>query len=89
MSTNKALHPLKGRWFSVVFAIMGIAFVWGRVLTNQPAPHSAVMIILIGCAVCIVHGAGWKPKALWERFIFSPILGWPLLAIGFGMAYFN
>lgn len=83
MNLNNPLNAIKGQWLSVIFALIGIVFVWGQVLTNQAISIRYVMIILIGCAICIVHGVGWRPKHQWERFAFSPLLGWSILMLGF------
>lgn len=47
--------------------------------------HSLLMLVMLGVAGGFVHGVGFDPyQRLW-RWLFGPLLAWPLLLMGYGL----
>jgi len=45
--------------------------------------HSLLMLVMLGVAGGFVHGVGFDPyQRLW-RWLFGPLLAWPLLLLGY------
>lgn len=52
---------------------------------NGHYSHNLLMLIMWGVAAGFVHGVGFDPRALVWRVVFHPLLGWGLMALGFGI----
>lgn len=47
--------------------------------------HGLLMLVMLGVAGGFVHGVGFDPyQRLW-RWLFGPLLAWPLLIMGYGL----
>ena len=47
--------------------------------------HSLLMLVMLGVAGGFVHGVGFDPyQRLW-RWLFGPLLAWPLLLLGYAL----
>lgn len=47
--------------------------------------HSLLMLVMLGVAGGFVHGVGFDPyQRLW-RWLFGPLLAWPLLLMGYAL----
>jgi predicted membrane protein len=49
--------------------------------------HGLLTLCMIGIAAGFVHGFGFVPRNLPARLLFSPAIGWPLMAIGILMIF--
>ncbi|MGH8355346.1 MAG: cyd operon YbgE family protein, partial [Pseudomonas sp.] len=45
--------------------------------------HSLLMLVMWGVSAGFVHGVGFEPRARPWRLLFGPLLGWPLLGLGY------
>ena len=47
--------------------------------------HGLLMLVMLGVAGGFVHGVGFDPyQRLW-RWLFGPLLAWPLLLLGYAL----
>ncbi len=47
--------------------------------------HNLLMLVMVGVAGGFVHGVGFDPYQRFWRYLFSPLLAWPLLLMGYGL----
>jgi cyd operon protein YbgE len=47
--------------------------------------HSLLMLVMLGVAGGFVHGVGFDPDQRGWRWLFGPLLAWPLLLMGYGL----
>lgn len=47
--------------------------------------HGGLMLVLWGVSIGYVHGMGFDPLAWGWRLAFQPLLGWGLMALGYGL----
>ncbi|SEK25235.1 cyd operon protein YbgE [Atopomonas hussainii] len=45
--------------------------------------HSALMWLMLGLSAAIVHGVGFDPQSRPWRWVFQPLVAWPLMAWGY------
>jgi len=45
--------------------------------------HGLLGLLMTGVAAGFVHGSGFVPRMLLWRLLFSPLVAWPLLALGY------
>lgn len=45
--------------------------------------HSALMMIMIGISGGFIHGVGFQPHFWLWKWLFSPIVAWPLMLWGY------
>lgn len=50
-------------------------------------PHGWLVCLLLGMSFCYVHGFGFIPENKTLRIVFSPLVAWPLLALGVVMIF--
>ena len=50
-------------------------------------PHGWLVCLLLGMCFCYVHGFGFIPENKTLRIVFSPLVAWPLLALGVVMIF--
>jgi cytochrome bd-type quinol oxidase subunit 2 len=47
--------------------------------------HNLLMLVMLGVAGGFVHGVGFDPYQRFCRYLFGPLLAWPLLLLGYGL----
>jgi cyd operon protein YbgE len=47
--------------------------------------HSLLMLVMLGVAGGFVHGVGFDPYGFFWRWLFGPLLAWPLLFMGYAL----
>ncbi|HVY19957.1 MAG TPA: cyd operon YbgE family protein [Bauldia sp.] len=70
---------------SLVFMIF--PFVLGR--SVGAATHTGLSLLLLGVAAGFVHGFGFRPDSRILQIVFSPLVAWPLMAVGFAILAFE
>ncbi|MCW3148433.1 cyd operon YbgE family protein [Stutzerimonas stutzeri] len=45
--------------------------------------HPQLMLVMWGISIGFVHGVGFVPQLWVWRLLFHPLLGWPLLGLGY------
>jgi predicted membrane protein len=77
-------------WVMVISCLL--AFPLAAVLLIHPAAmlnadgsysHRALMFIMIGISGGFVSGVGFKPHFFLWKWLFSPIIAWPLMLWGY------
>lgn len=51
--------------------------------TNGQYSHSAMMFIMMGISGGFIHGVGFLPKFWLWKWLFSPLVAWPLMLLGY------
>lgn len=51
--------------------------------------HSAMMFIMIGISGGFVQGVGFLPQFWLWKWLFSPLVAWPLMLIGYYTWFFK
>lgn len=49
--------------------------------------HGLLALAMWGISAGFVHGLGFDPQALAWRWLFSPLLAWPLMALGYRLVW--
>ncbi len=79
------LHGL-ARAASLVAAalIAAVIVLYPRLIAQTAAdvPHGFLVVALLGMSFAWVHGFGFVPENRFLRIAFSPLIAWPLMAIG-------
>lgn len=81
-------YPNPG-WSRLVSLLLAIALsalilVYPRAVATSVSDvnHSLLNLLMWGIAIGFIHGVGFVPRmAIW-RTVFSPFIGWPLMAFG-------
>jgi len=87
-------HPtlLQHRWARVVSLLLAAPI--ALLLLIHPAAmldaeghysHSLLMLVMWGISAGFVHGVGFDPHARYWRLLLGPLMGWPLLGLGYGL----
>lgn len=65
-------------------AIVAVVVLYPRLIAEDSAgvPHGALTVLLLGMSCAWVHGFGFIPDHRLLKSIFSPIVAWPLIALG-------
>jgi cyd operon protein YbgE len=75
-----------------------LAFPLAAVLLLHPAAmldangeysHRAMMFIMIGISGGFVNGVGFVPRMWFWKWLFSPIVAWPLMVWGYYTWFFS
>lgn len=45
--------------------------------------HPQLMLVMLGISVGFVHGVGFLPHHWLWRLLFHPLIGWPLMGLGY------
>lgn len=85
------LHTGPARAISLLAALvlMGLVTLLPSALTGddgKPLDHTLLSLIMLGLSGGFVHGVGFVPRHPVPRWLFSPLLIWPLLT--FGLAHY-
>ena len=84
MSNRLALTVL--RLVSLVLAAGTVAVIvfYPRLIAadTSAVPHGALVLMLLAMSLCWVHGFGLTMSHRWLRWVFSPLVAWPLMALG-------
>lgn len=87
----------KSNTFAMVISCL-LAFPLAAVLLLHPAAmldanghysHRAMMFIMIGISGGFVHGVGFIPHHWFWKWLFSPLVAWPLMLWGYYTWFFN
>lgn len=68
----------------VAVAIVVVIVLYPRLVAEDSAsvPHGFLAVLLMGMSAAWVHGFGFVPERRVLRIIFSPLVAWPLIAVG-------
>ncbi len=69
---------------SAALAITCAVLIFPRMiaLDMHSVPHGWLVVLMFGMSFGYVHGFGFTPKKRVLRILFSPLISWPLMAIG-------
>nr|WP_221189691.1 cyd operon YbgE family protein [Azomonas macrocytogenes] len=85
---------LKSRWSRALSLLLATPL--ALVLLLHPASmlnadgsysHGLLMLVMLGISSGFIHGLGFDPLALIWRLVFHPLLGWLLMALGYGIIF--
>ncbi len=65
-------------------AIVAVIVLYPRLIAADAAsvPHGFLALLLMGMSAAWVHGFGFVPERRVLRVVFSPLVAWPLIALG-------
>lgn len=65
-------------------AIVAVVVLYPRLIaeTAKDVPHGFLVLLLIGMSCAWVHGFGFIPQNPILKVAFSPLVAWPIIAIG-------
>jgi predicted membrane protein len=43
--------------------------------------QSILMVMMLGIVGAFIHGAGFRPKQPWLRWLISPAVSWPVMLV--------
>ena len=47
--------------------------------------HGLLMLVMLGVSAGFVHGVGFDPRGQPWRWVFGPLCGWALMALGYAL----
>lgn len=56
-------------------------------LDMHTVPHGWLVLLLLGMSFGYVHGIGFVPQNKYLQTLFSPIIAWPVMALGAWMVF--
>ena len=70
-------------------AITGTVLVFPRLITldMHSVPHGWLVLLMFGMSFGYVHGIGFVPQNKYLKTIFSPVIAWPVMALGTWMVF--
>ena len=71
------------------FAVMALVVLYPRAIAEDGAsvPHGSFVLLMMGMSVCYIVGFGFVPQTKILRFLFSPYMGWALMAAGLVLVF--
>lgn len=65
-------------------AIVAVVVLYPRLIAENAAevPHGFLVLLLIGMSCAWVHGFGFIPQNPILKIAFSPLVAWPVIALG-------
>lgn len=93
MAVDATTAPKKNKvqTFAMVISFL-LALPLAAVLMIAPAlmldenghySHPMLMLVMLGISGGFVHGVGYIPKFWLWKWLFSPIVAWPLMLLGY------
>ncbi len=83
---NKTFLQKLARAASLLAAasIVAVIVLYPRLVAEDSAsvPHGFLAVLMMGMSAAWVHGFGFVPQHRVLRVIFSPLVAWPLIALG-------
>lgn len=56
-------------------------------LDIHTVPHGWLVLLMFGMSFGYVHGIGFVPQNKYLKTLFSPIIAWPVMALGAWMVF--
>lgn len=56
-------------------------------LDMHTVPHGWLVLLMFGMSFGYVHGIGFVPQNKYLKTLFSPIIAWPVMALGAWMVF--
>ncbi|MBR4940038.1 MAG: cyd operon YbgE family protein [Burkholderiaceae bacterium] len=56
-------------------------------LDMHTVPHGWLILLMFGMSFGYVHGIGFVPQNKYLQTLFSPIIAWPVMALGAWMVF--
>ena len=56
-------------------------------LDMHTVPHGWLVLLMFGMSFGYVHGIGFVPQNKYLQTLFSPIIAWPVMALGAWMVF--
>lgn len=86
MSKKSGLVNGLARAASLIAAavIVAVIVLYPRLVAEDSSsvPHGFLALLLMGMSAAWVHGFGFIPEHRVLRILFSPLVAWPLIAVG-------
>lgn len=87
------VHSRAARALSFVcaLAVAATVILYPRLIAENgtDVPHGALVVLLMAMSACWVHGFGFVPQNAILRVCFSPVVAWPVMAVGLWGVFFN
>ena len=66
------------------FAVTATVIIFPRLIATDmhTVPHGQLVVLMLGMSAAYVHAFGFTPENRWLKWIFSPVVAWPLLLLG-------
>ena len=84
---NELFYRAWAKWLSFLLATpLSLVFLIHPALmldSQGNYSHSALSLVMLGISAGFIHGVGFKPRFWLWKILFSPVVGWPLLALGY------
>lgn len=75
--------------FLMALPLAAIMMVYPNLILDQYGnySHGALTLIMFGICGGFVHGVGFIPKFWLWKLLFSPLISWPLMLLGYILWY--
>nr|WP_324625221.1 cyd operon YbgE family protein [Acinetobacter sp. MD2(2019)] len=71
--------------FTLALPLAAILMIYPSLMldANGHYSHPQLMLVMLGISGGFIHGVGFKPEFWLWRWLFSPLISWPLMFIGY------
>ncbi|MHA3059578.1 cyd operon YbgE family protein [Acinetobacter sp. ANC 4636] len=71
--------------FMLALPLAGILLVYPSLMldANGHYNHSVLMLVMLGISGGFIYGVGFIPRWWLWKWLFSPVVAWPLMTIGY------
>ncbi|MHA3090938.1 cyd operon YbgE family protein [Acinetobacter brisouii] len=71
--------------FMLALPLAGILLVYPSLMldANGHYNHSVLMLVMLGISGGFIYGVGFIPRWWLWKWLFSPLVAWPLMAVGY------
>jgi predicted membrane protein len=67
--------------FAVTLSLVGLVFPFLLGANATGLNQSVLVVMMLGIAGAYLHGAGFRPKQAWLRWLMSPAVCWPVMLV--------
>jgi predicted membrane protein len=71
--------------FAFTLSLVGLVFPFLRGANANGLNQSILMVMMLGIVGAFIHGAGFRPKQPWLRWLISPAVCWPVMLVCGGL----
>lgn len=70
--------------FMIALSVAALIIFYPRAVASDmtSVPHGRLVVLLLGMSFCFIYGVGFSPCNRFLKVLFSPLVAWPLVALG-------
>lgn len=82
--SNAVGHLARAVSLLAAVSVAAVIILYPRLVAEDTVsvPHGFLAVLLMGMSAAWVHGFGFVPENRILRVLFSPVVAWPVIALG-------